>query len=122
MDSIDELRPYGYDPSKTEDDMRIQNGLNPRLVLKELLPRVNKHKLKLTWSKMTSLIVVRHPLDRLVSLYNNKFIHRVEEVKLWSKIRYFIIKKYRRLDSVGFMTTITPEEMVRYFTTLVLSF
>ena len=113
MDSIDELRPYGYDPSKTEDDMRIQNGLNPRLVLKELLPHINKSTLKLNWSKMTSLIVVRHPLDRLVSLYNNKFINRGEEGKLWSEIRNFIIKKYRGPEGVGFMTTITPEEMVR---------
>ena len=37
----------------------------------------------------------------------------------WSKFRYFIIKHYRMQDGIGYLNTVTPEEMIRYENNLV---
>ena len=112
VESLDDLVPYGYDPSKTEDEMRRENKFNPGQTLRALIPRQEPGNLLRLWSSVTSLIVVRHPLDRLVSLYNNKFIHRVEDNPLWADYAQHIkdtVREERADDS----QYVTPQEMVR---------
>ena len=95
VDSLDELVPYGYDPRKTEDEMRRENKFNPGHTLRDLIPRQDSGNILRLWSSVTSLIVVRHPLDRLVSLYNNKFIHRVEDNEIWADYAAYIKENFK---------------------------
>ena len=112
VDSLDELVPYGYDPSKTEDEMRRENEFNPGQTIRDLFPRQEPDKLLRLWSSVTSLIVVRHPLDRLVSLYNNKFIHRVEDNELWGAYAAYIKENFKETGAKD-SQYVTPQEMVR---------
>jgi hypothetical protein len=92
--------------------MRIENKFNPILVLESLSPPISPENLIGSWSKVTSLMVVRHPLDRLVSLYNNKFIHRVTSNELWTAYASSIKENYRDRNGDN-SENITPEEMIR---------
>ena len=90
-----------------------RSGFGPRPVLHQLIPAITPEELKMTWNKMTSLMVVRHPLDRLVSLYNNKFIDKGDKKMLW--MTDFIIGHYREKEMGGedHSKTVRPEELVR---------
>ena len=112
MDDVRELFQFGYDPSKTPDEMLHQNKLQPNSVLKKLIPRSNKREVLRHWKHVTSLIVVRHPLDRLVSLYNNKFVHAVKIHKLWTDYATYIEKHYREEESVE-REFVSPQQMIR---------
>jgi hypothetical protein len=111
VDSFDELFQYGYDPSKTEDEMRMENNFEPDMVLTKLLPNPGPQNVHKLWSSVTSLIVLRHPMDRLVSLYNNKFIARVEVNQLWADYAYYIKENYRKEGADD--KYVTPQEMIR---------
>ena len=112
VDSLDELVPYGYDPRKTEDEMRRGNKFNPGQTLQDLIPRQEPGNISRLWSSVTSMIVVRHPLDRLVSLYNNKFIHRVEDNELWADYAAYIKENFKE-EGAKDSQYVTPQEMVR---------
>ena len=118
VDNIEDLLPYGYDPNKTENEMQ-HSGFDPVHVLANLRPNlrlsVPPKDVKLAWSSLTSLLVVRHPLDRLVSLYNNKFIGGVRgNDEEWIRMTNLIIEKYRVKSEDGYEDIITPQEMVRW--------
>ena len=66
-----------------------------------------------SWSQVTSLVIVRHPLARLVSVYYQKFVKLAKHETWAPKIR-FIIEKFRTDPESGDQVHITPEEMVRY--------
>ena len=74
--------------------MRTENNFKPSLVLEKFLPRVSANKILNSWNRTTSLIVLRHPLDRLVSLYNNKFVQRVDTNDLWANYASVIKEQY----------------------------
>ena len=112
MDDIGELSQFGYDPSKTPDEMLHQNKLQPNSVLKKLIPRSNKMDVLKYWKYVTSLIVVRHPLDRLVSLYNNKFVHAVKFHKMWTDYAAYIKKHYNEEETVA-NEFVSPQQMIR---------
>ena len=92
--------------------MRIVKTFKPGLLVRNIIPPAWPENLMKAWSKVTSLMVVRHPLDRLVSLYNNKFIHRVKDNQLWAEYASDIIRNYRD-ESDSNLENITPEEMIR---------
>ena len=100
VDIFDDLLQYGYDPSKTEDELRIEKNFEPDMVLRKLLPNPGPQNVHNLWGSVTSLIVLSHPLDRLVSLYNNKFIARVEVNQLWAHYAGYIKENYRK-EEVG---------------------
>eukprot|EP00092_Neocalanus_flemingeri_P035979 GFUD01039177.1.p1 GENE.GFUD01039177.1~~GFUD01039177.1.p1 ORF type:complete len:370 (+),score=61.26 GFUD01039177.1:73-1110(+) len=115
---IDDLLPHGYDPNMTENEMQL-SGIFPRPLLHKLIPglevNIQPKDLEKTWSSLTSLLVVRHPLDRLVSLYNNKFIGGVrDKAEAWIQCTKHIIGKYRVAFVDGPMDIVTPAESVRY--------
>ena len=109
VDNIEDLVKYGYNKNKTDEEMK-NSGFQPRQVLGRLLPHILEEQMKIEWNKMTSLMVVRHPLDRLVSLYNNKFIAKTDKTMFW--LTDFIIKRYRGKDG-GPTDTVMPEELIR---------
>ena len=92
--------------------MRIENNFSPSQVLRNIIPNPEPEDILRLWTQTTSLIVLRHPLDRLVSLYNNKFLHRVEDNQLWAGYTAYIRENYRDEDDDDFQY-ITPEEMIR---------
>ena len=94
------------------------SGIDPRTILASLVPdliqTVPSTNLKTIWRSLTSLLVVRHPLDRLVSLYNNKFIGGVgDNDKDWINLTNLIISSFRDEIEDGNTSMITPEEMIR---------
>ena len=103
----------------TDDQMKTSN-FNVRRVLTKLLPAIHPEDLKITWKKMTSLMVVRNPMDRLVSLYNNKFIKKVD-MSPWRKMTDYIIDNYREKKKYGHQNIVMPEELVRYSFELVIA-
>ena len=92
--------------------MRTENNFNPSLVLRNIIPNPEPEDISRLWPMTTSIIVLRHPMDRRVSLYNNKFLHRVEDNKLWAGYTAHIREHYRDEDEDDFQY-ITPEEMIR---------
>ena len=102
----------------TDDEMKRKSNFHVRGVLEKLTPEIPPEDLILTWNKMTSLIVVRNPMDRLVSLYNNKFIKKSDKSMLW--MTDFIIDHYREKGGEGDPNTVMPEELVRYCFQLVI--
>ena len=92
--------------------MRIENNFSPSQVLRNIIPNPEPEDILRLWTQTTSLMVVRHPLVRLVSLYNNKFLHRVEDNQLWAGYTAYIRENYREEDEDDFQY-ITPEEMIR---------
>ena len=82
--------------------MRIKNNFDPSLVLKKIIPNPEPEDM-----------VLRHPLDRLVSLYNNKFLNRVEDNQLWAGYTAHILENYREQEDDDDFQYITPEEMIR---------
>ena len=91
--------------------MRIENNFEPDMVLTKLLPNPGPQNVSKLWSSVTSLIVLRHPMDRLVSLYNNKFIARVEVNQLWADYADYIKANYRKGGPGD--KYVTPQEMIR---------
>ena len=90
--------------------MRRENNFKPRLVLEKFLPRVSRNRILNLWNRTTSLIVLRHPLDRLVSLYNNKFVHRVETNNVWADYASLIKEQYPEDEDAHY---IRPRQMIR---------
>ena len=93
--------------------MRIKNNFDPSLVLKKIIPNPEPEDILRLWTHTTSLMVLRHPLDRLVSLYNNKFLNRVEDNQLWAGYTAHILENYREQEDDDDFQYITPEEMIR---------
>ena len=94
------------------------SGIGPRKIIASLVPDLIKTvpsiDLKIIWKSLTSLLIVRHPLDRLVSLYNNKFIGGVNgNDKDWINLTNLIISSFRDKIEDGNKSRITPEEMIR---------
>ena len=94
------------------------SGIDPRKIIASLVPdliqTVPSINLKNIWKSLTSLLIVRHPLDRLVSLDNNKFIGGVNDNdKDWINLTNFIISSFRDKIEDGNKSRITPEEMIR---------
>ena len=110
VDNFEEIKKYGYDPTKTEDEMRTENNFKPSIVLEKFLPHVSPNRILNSWNRTTSLIVLRHPLDRLVSLYNNKFVHRVDTNDLWANYASLIKEQYPEDEDTHY---IRPRKMIR---------
>ena len=94
------------------------SGIDPRKIIASLVPdliqTVPSINLKNILKSLTSLLIVRHPLDRLVSLDNNKFIGGVNDNdKDWINLTNFIISSFRDKIDDGNESRITPEEMIR---------
>ena len=60
------------------------------------------------WGNMTSLVIVRHPMSRLVSAYHDKIIKQPS--KYWAQLANQIIGTYRNGLGPG---TPQPEEFVK---------
>ena len=106
------LEENGYNPNQTVDENREANIFNPREALRRILPHPNPFVLRSKWENVTSLLITRHPMDRLLSLYNNKFLEKVKNNNLWANIADFIISKYREGEEKE-DAFVTPDEMIR---------
>lgn len=60
-----------------------------------------------------SLVIVRHPMSRLASVYYQKFVE-LRNHKGWSKVIKRIISRYRKEGDYGPMDHPTPSEFLRY--------
>ena len=58
------------------------------------------------------MVIVRHPLARLASVYYQKFIQLYQH-KAWVGLIKSMIKKYRRKDEVAHPDQPTPTEFIR---------
>jgi len=108
---LSDLRQYGYDPEKTEDEMLVEQMLDSRALMNQLMPRQSMSAVPL--AGLHSLIAVRHPLRRLESLYNHKLKDHQEEV--WRQLtnRIILTRKPSQQPGVKFRDRITPNEMIR---------
>ena len=79
----------------------------------ELWPLPRAKDVASSWHNATSLVVVRHPMARLVSIYYQKFV-KLARHQTWAPVIKAIIKKFRADPSSGDPEHITPEEMIRY--------
>ena len=66
-----------------------------------------------SWAATTSIVIVRHPMARLASIYYQKFI-KLATHESWAPKIKFIIQKFRTDPKSGDQIHATPEEMVRY--------
>ena len=69
---------------------------------------------KYQWNKVISIVIVRHPMSRLASVYYQKFIELYQN-KGWAGVIKSIIKKYRKNLNDGPKDQPTPNEFLRYF-------
>ena len=67
--------------------------------------------LKAGWQKTTSIVVVRHPLSRLASVYQQKLVNLAEH-RSWGDLNRFIVANFRRQEEAGDGIP-SPDEMVR---------
>ena len=65
------------------------------------------------WSRTTSIVIVRHPLSRLVSGYYQKFI-KLAKHGTWAPKIKMIIERYRDRPNTGDQVHPSPEEFIRY--------
>ena len=65
------------------------------------------------WNKVISIVIVRHPMSRLASVYYQKFIELYQN-KGWAGVIKSIIKKYRKNLNDGPKDQPTPNEFLRY--------
>ena len=66
------------------------------------------------WKKVTSIVIVRHPMSRLASVYYQKFIELYQN-KGWAALIGSIIKNYRKEGEEGPKDQPTPNEFLRSF-------
>ncbi|CAL4228689.1 unnamed protein product, partial [Meganyctiphanes norvegica] len=78
------------------------------------LPEDRKDAKLLINNARCSLLIVRHPLLRLLSAYRDKMIYRKDKVKDYIFIRSLIIHRYRRSDSNSNSPYPTFSEFVEY--------
>ena len=65
-----------------------------------------------SWAGTTSIVIVRHPMARLASIYYQKFVKLATHQTWASKIK-MIITKFRDDPKSGDQVHASPEEMVR---------
>jgi len=65
------------------------------------------------WKKVTSIVIVRHPMSRLASVYYQKFIELYQN-KGWAALIGSIIKNYRKEGEEGPKDQPTPNEFLRF--------
>ena len=68
--------------------------------------------LKSSWSEVTSIVIVRHPMSRLASVYYQKFIELYQD-QAWASLIASMIQQYRRQGEVGREDQPTPNEFIR---------
>jgi len=89
---------------------RYRNAL--QLLAPKLFPApADPVRLVQGWQQTTSIVIVRHPLARLASVYKQKFVNLASH-KSWGAINKRVIRKYRKVASNE--TIPSPDEMVRY--------
>ena len=66
------------------------------------------------WEDIMSIVIVRHPLSRLASVYYNKFIEKYQDIK-WASFIEKMIKLYRTEEKEGVQEQPTPNEFIKYF-------
>ena len=59
-----------------------------------------------------SIVIVRHPMARLASLYYQKFVEAVHH-EFWANLNIYIIEKYRRKWEDGPSDHPKPGEFIR---------
>ena len=64
------------------------------------------------WANMTSIVIVRHPMARLASVYYQKFIELYQN-KGWASVIRTMINKYRGKGEKGPKDQPTPNEFIR---------
>ena len=69
--------------------------------------------LKSSWSEVTSIVIVRHPMARLASVYYEKFIELYQHMT-WASLIARIIQQYRREGDEGRKDQPTPNEFIRF--------
>lgn len=99
----------------TESDLRKM--AKPMItVLRDLHPRPTREELRaaLEDDAVSSFLVVRHPLERLISAYRDKIVMAFRG-SYHDKMRSDIVRKYRRLSARQSMGVVpTFEEFVSY--------
>ena len=65
------------------------------------------------WGEVTSIVIVRHPMSRLASVYYQKFIELCQN-KAWPELIESIIQNYRGEGEEGPEDQPTPNEFLRY--------
>ncbi|XP_023326363.1 carbohydrate sulfotransferase 11 isoform X2 [Eurytemora carolleeae] len=105
-------------PSKR---IRSQYSQALQFLAPKLFPAPPLDTLQEAWSKTTSLVVVRHPLARLASVYQEKFVKYADN-KSWGPLGRNIISMYRQkiepreIIKPENENIPTPEEMIRFVT------
>ena len=65
------------------------------------------------WSNTTSIVIVRHPMSRLASVYYQKFVE-LSDNEGWARLIEYIIDTYRKDNETGPAKQPTPNEFIRY--------
>jgi len=78
-----------------------------------LFPAPDPEDISEAWAETVSIVIVRHPLARLVSGYYQKFIKLAKHGTWAPKIKQ-IIEKYRSRPNKGDQVHPSPEEFIRY--------
>jgi len=107
--------------NRTLEQLRAQENFRGWEALSVVMPRLKSFQGKVSWKQYKSLLVIRHPLERMESLYSNKFskITNLYNVtyKPTSPFKWITkqIVSARKYDpGPGFNTSITPNEFVRF--------
>lgn len=102
--------------NKTLDEVRRKYKVNGMNAIAKVMPLIGSYSGKVEWNKYKSLLVVRHPMERLESLYSNKFSN-FSQKNPKSPFRFITQKIVRaRTSDYGkeFQTTLTPNELVNF--------